>query len=392
MQRHQNNAQGGFFFHSPNFLGKNPPTLSELKQQVKNGIYKFINTLRYFSKCIPGSDNFWRAKTSELHAWIDYHVSRRHGPPTHFITLSCAENWWPDLRRIMYSLEKSAGNVQHAQRLLDKNDFAAMCQSVKKYPLYVNEFFMKRGKEFMDNYAREVLGIEYYWGRVEFAPGRGQIHLHILGIAKDKAYLHDFYRARKDESKQVEVLNDYATNVLDMTADTNIDEARERLQPTSSPLSRRYADCEDEEEDARDLAHDCLFHVCNDYCLDKDTGKNASNLRRCRMRFGQERTEGEGDTPGKDLRTGPAIVKDHRGIEHLVMKREHSKRIVQHSKLCLLPWRANIDCQIIVYRSDPNCPDISEIEGVCRYVVAYAGKRYKTMKQEKEAMQNIILE
>ena len=55
-------------------------------------------------------------------------------------------------------------------------------------------------------------------------------------------------------------------------------------------------------------------------------------------------------------------------------------------------WRANVDCQLIIYRSDPNCPDIAEIEGVCRYVVAYAGKRYKTQKQEKEAIQNIILE
>ena len=249
MQRHQNNKQGGFFFHSPNFLGKNPPTLRELKQQIKNGNYHFINMLRYFSKCIPGSDSFWRGKTNELRAWIDYHVSRNHGPPTHFITLSCAENWWPDLRRIMHSLETNAGNVQHAQRLLDKNDFAAMCQSVKRYPLYVNEFFMKRGKEFMDNYARDVMGIEYYWGRVEFAPGRGQIHLHILAIANNKAYLHDFYRARDDKAKQIEILNDYATNVLDMTANTKIDETRQRLEPTSSPLSHCYVECADKKED-----------------------------------------------------------------------------------------------------------------------------------------------
>ena len=392
MQRHQNNKQGGFFFHSPNFLGKNPPTLRELKQQINNGNYHFINMLRYFSKCIPGSDSFWRGKTNELRAWIDYHVSRNHGPPTHFITLSCAENWWPDLRRIMHSLETNAGNVQHAQRLLDKNDFAAMCQSVKRYPLYVNEFFMKRGKEFMDNYVRDVMGIEYYWGRVEFAPGRGQIHLHILAIANNKAYLHDFYRARDDEAKQIEILNNYATNVLDMTANTKIDETRQRLQPTSSPLSHRYVECTDEKEDEQNLTQDCLFHECNDYCLDLDHAKSTIRLRRCRMGYGQEETEGKGDTPGKDLRSEPTIVKDRRGVEHLTMKREHSKRIVQHSRSCLMCWRANVDCQLIIYRSDPNCPDIAEIEGVCRYVVAYAGKRYKTQKQEKEAIQNIILE
>ncbi len=36
----------------------------------------------------------------------------------------------------------------------------------------------------MDEFARDALDLEYYWGRVEFAPGRGAIHLHILGIAK----------------------------------------------------------------------------------------------------------------------------------------------------------------------------------------------------------------
>lgn len=38
----------------------------------------------------------------------------------------------------------------------------------------------------------------------------------------------------------------------------------------------------------------------------------------------------------------------------------------------------------------PNKPDISEIENVCKYVVAYASKKNHTSKKEKEAVQNII--
>ena len=60
---------------------------------------------------------------------------------------------------------------------------------------------MKRANEFMDGYARDVLGIKYYWERVEFSAGGGQIHLHILSIAKNKAYLHDFYRAETEQEK-----------------------------------------------------------------------------------------------------------------------------------------------------------------------------------------------
>ena len=37
--------------------------------------------------------------------------------------------------------------------------------------------------------ARDALDLEYYWGRVEFASGRGAIHLHILGIGKEQGLL-----------------------------------------------------------------------------------------------------------------------------------------------------------------------------------------------------------
>jgi len=65
----------------------------------------------------------------------------------------------------------------------------AMANAARRYPLYVNEFFMERAKSFMGAVVKKALGIEHYWGRVEFATGRGAIHLHIIGIARDKAYV-----------------------------------------------------------------------------------------------------------------------------------------------------------------------------------------------------------
>ncbi len=56
---------------------------------------------------------------------------------------------------------------------------------------------------------KNALQIDHYWGRVEFAPVRGAIHLHIVAIARDRAYLQDFYRATTLEDK-AEVLNSYA--------------------------------------------------------------------------------------------------------------------------------------------------------------------------------------
>ena len=88
-----------------------------------------------------------------------------------------------------------------------------MQKAAKKYPLFVNDFFMKRARSFMTNVVKYALGIEHYWSRVEFAPGRGQIHLHILGIAKNKAYLTDFYKAKTTEDKAA-IVDKYARKKL----------------------------------------------------------------------------------------------------------------------------------------------------------------------------------
>ena len=85
---------------------------------------------------------------------------------------------------------------------------------------------------------KHALHIEHYWGRVEFAPGRGAIHLHVVAIAKDRAYLQDFYKATTLEEK-ASVLNEYAIKHLDMTADAKVsDNADYHPNYSASPLTR----------------------------------------------------------------------------------------------------------------------------------------------------------
>ena len=222
IQRHTNNKEGNFFFNSDRFIGKNPPTVQELKQQLRNKDTKYISMLRHFSRNIKGGDNFWRSKTEDLKHWITHHIARGHGPPTFFVTLSCAENWWPDLKRLLAQLDEKAKNYTQAASIRSGCRIA-MANAARRYPLYVNEFFMKRAKSFMGTVVKKALGIEHYWGRVEFAPGRGAIHLHIIGIASDKAYLRDFYHASTNEEK-ADVLEKYARETLDMTADVKIND------------------------------------------------------------------------------------------------------------------------------------------------------------------------
>ena len=78
------------------------------------------------------------------------------------------------MRNIMYDLEvtsvnnfrifypsKASRNVNEHTKKLKNNNFNALRKLVAKYPLYVNQYFMKRASEFMDGYARDVLGIKY---------------------------------------------------------------------------------------------------------------------------------------------------------------------------------------------------------------------------------------
>ncbi len=73
------------------------------------------------------------------------------------------------------------------------------------------------------------------------------------------------------------------------------------------------------------------------------------------------------------------------------MKRPKSVRVAQHSRTLLMGWRANYDIKLLLYYSNPNCPDIGEIEDVSRFVVSYMGKRHNTSQAEIDAIKNIIM-
>ncbi len=109
-----------------------------------------------FSRNIKGSDNFWRSRTKDLQHWITYHVARGHGPLTFFITLSCAENWWIDLKRLLAQLEDTAQNCSRAEAIRD-GSMIAMSNASRRHPLFVNEFFMRRAKSFMSTVKKPHL-------------------------------------------------------------------------------------------------------------------------------------------------------------------------------------------------------------------------------------------
>ncbi len=126
----------------------------------------------------------------------------------------------------------------------------AMSNASWRHPLFVNEYFMRRAKSFMSTVVKMALGIEHYWGHVEFAPGRGAIHLHSVAIAKRHGLFERFLYYAKTAEDKVAVVDKYAQEHLDMTADVDINNDKQRKpEYQNSPLGKRYCKSPKKEED-----------------------------------------------------------------------------------------------------------------------------------------------
>jgi hypothetical protein len=176
-----------------------------------------------------------------------------------------------------------------------------------------------------------------------------------------------------------------------MTANVNINNDKERKpEYQNSPLGKRYCKSLYQEEDVQQLAEDCMCHQCNKYCL-RSAKTNTNGPRTCRVHFGTETKNGKQDTQGLPHTKRSKIFVNRKGISHFRMRRTKSVRVVQHSRMLLRGWRANCDIKLLLYYSNPNSPDISEIDDVSGYVVSYTGKRHNTSQAEIDAIQNIIM-
>jgi hypothetical protein len=139
IQQHLNNKEGNFFFNSDQFIGKDPPTVEQLKRQLENKNTKYISMLRHCARNIRGSDNFWRSKIEDLKHWITDHIARDNDPSMFFIKLSYAENWWPDLMHLLGQLDKYTKNHPRPEAIRNGCKIS-MANAAWRYPLYVNDF------------------------------------------------------------------------------------------------------------------------------------------------------------------------------------------------------------------------------------------------------------
>ena len=308
-----------------------------------------------------------------------------------FITLSCAEYFWPDIKRLL----KERFELVGLEAPDIEEDYVKL---VNDYTLIIQEYFQKRVEIWLETIGKTIFKIKHYWGRFEFAPSRGQIHLHFLAITEMLEIYKKLYEYRNDKKKQAQILQQWVEGQLRMTAslpDLSDQKKPAKKNSANHPSNFYYSDKENLYQDSIDCLLHMQQHVCSSYCLrkrkytEKKESKESKCRRVCRSGAGVEITANSNVTPGFTKISMPKISKDLRGFNRLDLPR-NSTRTVQTSLWLAQGWRANCDIQIILYDSDPECPDPKEVGKVTDYVVAYACKGNETLLQEKKEIKNLI--
>jgi Helitron helicase-like domain at N-terminus len=268
--RHRNSSCGRWFVDK--FQRNVPDNIDDLKESIKNGDTSFVNSLTYFNQRIKGSSPYWFKKRCELHSWITYHVEQGNGAPMFFITLSCAEHYWPDIFRLIKERMELGGRDSSECYPGSKQASTLL----NEYSLVVQEYFQIRVKLWLEKVGKPIFGIEHYWVRFEFAPGRGQIHAHLLAVSNHMSVYEDCWKDMQKETggeeRRANRLAEWASSRYGMTA--SVDEGFEDIvvDRENSPCLQRHGDVPSEKtrEDTQRLFKAVQIHKCNGFCLRAD--------------------------------------------------------------------------------------------------------------------------
>ena len=369
-------------------LGDPQITVADLQERLARGD-TFTDKLLYFGANLRGTAQYWHQRRRELRALVEFMVNEKHGLPSFFMTGSCAEFYFPPLRRLLeeYILQTKGKEVNLAE------DSNARFKAVQENTHVVVSYFDLRTQAYHEKVLKPVFGVSDYWYRYEFAKSRGQIHWHQLSWREDRQPHKLLHEAREDGCEEEEYaarLSQWADQTFAMTAlhPAGNDEERQPrkdLWPPPEGMAQPISDDRDPlvkmlmqiaaTQDAILENHLLLvnrvgLHSCSDYCLRTPRHPEQGlqpRERVCWMEFGSE------FCPGKKIHDSPEIVEDHNGAPRLEMPRDHP-RVVQHSRYQLQSWRANGDVSLILSNSPPDNPSTDDIIAIIDYVCGYACK------------------
>jgi len=149
---------------------------------------------------------------------------------------------------------------------------------INDYSIVIQEFFQCRTQLWLETVGKDVFDIAHYWVRYEFAPGRGQIHAHLLAIPNDQSIYKEAYQKGKEEKdqqskqrKRAEVLGKWAEQKFGLTASVDNTFEEIDMDRKSSPVLMKFEDITKNKMctnlDKQKCLKHCQTHYCSSFCL-----------------------------------------------------------------------------------------------------------------------------
>ena len=333
-------------------------TIEELRSMVKDMSAKqLMNRVQMYATKIQGTKQYWFQRLQELQALFD-----QKGYPTFFFTVSAADNYWPDLHRLLQQPE-GATRGMHMQAIINN-------------PHLTDWYFSVKLPEFINRWMYGCLDASWHWYRYEWQ-ARGSIHAH--GCAKlkndpglcdlitkatkgweEQAMLSDPEADREElqatiaEGEQAKATAVEYADWLVTTMNEAMPDFNDWSAPDPHPSSVPFRDVEDEDEDYHQLVNSVERHTrCNAaYCLRHKKGEKELS---CRFGYPQELREESSDIVFQQISGNK--------IRATLVTKRNDNRINSHNRVMLQHWRANVDLQIVV-----------DVDACARYMAKYIAK------------------
>jgi hypothetical protein len=141
-----------------------------------------------------------------------------------FITLSCAEYYWPDISRLLHDRFSFIDKEHNPLGDAYTDGRINTVQNVNDYTIVIQEYFQMRIKNWLKTVGKHVFKIDHYWLRYEFAPSRGQIHVHMLAISKQhNELLQEIADVYGNMANRAEILGKWMQESFGVTGSMNDD-------------------------------------------------------------------------------------------------------------------------------------------------------------------------
>lgn len=333
----------------------------------------FQRNLRTFSSNERITDAYWRVRRYELFDMIE-----QLGPPTFFITLSAADQFWPDLLNFF----------EPDRDLLAITEWEHIKRTIRLLNSHAAEaayLYNRRIRYFLKNIVFPVLKVKDHWYRVEFQE-RGSPHIHAMVWCEGAPDASVLLCKEINESneQQFQELADYFDSKIDCwypeqpdetgDAETNSDEENNQInQPEANPTDaerqpnpciKYYSQIERQDHlaDYKNLINQCQLHKCNSYC-----SGNAKKI----CRFGYP----------KNCSAESQFVYDPKREAFFFQPRRNHPFMNPCSRLFLEIFRANMDIQAVSTPAD-----------MLYYLATYASKsesKSKSFLNEVNSIANL---